>query len=214
VRCTLFCATDGDAGKSQGKAPVSAAELGATRRRELTAAAKILGITTLDLRGHPDGALAGVDQDQLIGEIVAHIRRERPGVLITFGPEGAPNTHRDHRAISRAATAAFFLAGNPSAFSEQLRDGLAAHAPGRLFYATWPPPAPGAALQVRGLSASARIDVRPFIETEWAAFRAHESQSHLRDRFAELCVTNDELFALAVGVPQSHGEIHDLFADL
>jgi LmbE family N-acetylglucosaminyl deacetylase len=189
-------------------------ELGAIRRRELKAAADILGIHQLDLRGHPDGALAAVDQDQLIGEIVTHIRREQSSVLITFGPEGAPNAHRDHRAISRAATAAFFLAGNEGAYAEQLRDGLTAHAPARLFYATWPAPAPGASLQVRGVPATARIDVRAFIDTEWAAFRAHDSQNHLRDRFAELCATDDELFALVSGVPQSRGEIRDLFADL
>jgi LmbE family N-acetylglucosaminyl deacetylase len=193
---------------------VSRAELGATRRRELTAAAKILGISTLDLRGHADGALALVDQDQLVGEIVAHIRRERPSVLITFGPEGAPNAHVDHRAISRAATAAFFLAANDSAYTDQLRDGLSSHAPARLFYATWPVPAPGAKLQLRGAPATARIDVRPFIETEWAAFRAHESQSHLRDRFQELCATDHELFALAAGAPQPTAEIDDLFAGL
>ena len=60
------------------------------------------------------------DPDIVIGEIVALLRRERPDVVITFGPEGAPTQHRDHRAISRLATAAFLLAGTASAFPEQL----------------------------------------------------------------------------------------------
>src|SRR6185295_1313140 len=44
VRCTIYCATDGDAGKTSGLEIKSKEELGAVRRKELGAAAKILGI--------------------------------------------------------------------------------------------------------------------------------------------------------------------------
>ena len=40
VRCSLYCATDGDAGRSSGIPVSSRAELGALRRRELHAAAR------------------------------------------------------------------------------------------------------------------------------------------------------------------------------
>ena len=66
--------------------------------------------------GHPDKGLSAMDADVLIGDIVRFLRRVQPDVVITFGPEGAPTGHADHRAISRAATAAFFLAALPSEF--------------------------------------------------------------------------------------------------
>jgi N-acetylglucosamine malate deacetylase 2 len=214
VRCTLYCATDGDAGKTSGLKIASKQELGAVRRHELLAAAKTLGIDFVESAGHPDGALGGVDQDALVGEVVRHLRRERPQVVITFGPEGAPNAHRDHRVISRAATAAFFLAANPTVFEEQLGDGLTPHAPSRLYYVTWPVPHAGAAMRTRGIEATARIDVRRFRDTELAAWRAHASQQALQQHFDESAATDEELFALAAGTPQPAAMVDDFFAGL
>jgi len=214
VRCTLFVATDGDAGRTSGLQVGSREELGHIRRSELHAAARVLGLQSVDTPGYPDGALGAVDQDELIGRIVAHFRRERPQVVITFGPEGAPNAHGDHRAISRGATAAFFLAGNRGAFGDQLEGGLAPHAPARLFYVSWPPPSPDAELTVLAVPATARIDVRDFMDVERDAWAAHVSQHALQQRFDQLAATEDELFALAAGVPQPTPVISDLFAGL
>jgi N-acetylglucosamine malate deacetylase 2 len=212
VVCTLFSATNGDAGKST-VAVASREELGALRRTELAKAAGILGFRTVELPGHPDGALGAVDQDLLISQIVRHLRRARSQVVITFGPEGAPNTHRDHRAISRAATAAFFLAGNPTMFTDQLSE-VEPHAPARLYYVTWPAPTAGAELKTHGVAATARIDVREFLEREAEAWAAHATQQGLQQRFAELAATNEELFGLAAGVPQPASLVDDLFAGL
>jgi len=214
VRITIFCATDGDAGKTSGLQVASRQELGALRRRELQAAARILGIQSVESTGHPDGGLAAVDQDALIGQVVRHIRRERPQVMIGFGPEGAPNTHPDHKVMSRAATAAFFLAGNPSVYKDQLREGLKPHAAARLFYITWPPPPADAVLQTRGLPTTVRIDVRAFRDIEVAAWRAHVSQQALQQRFDETAATDEELFALAAGAAQPAALIDDLFVGL
>ena len=214
MRCTLFCATDGDAGQTSGLHVASKAELGLVRRKELDAAARILGLHRVESAGHPDGALGAVNQEELIAQIVRHLRRERPQIVITFGPEGAPNSHRDHKVISRAATAAFFLASRSTAYAEQLRDGLKTHTPHRLYYATWPEPGPDAELQVQGVPATARIDVRKFRETELAAFHAHASQQALHQRFEELSATDEELFALAAGAVQPSAMIDDLFAGL
>ena len=214
IPCTLYCATDGDAGKTSGLAVASKSELGALRRQELHTAAAILGISNVETPGHPDGALAALDQDALIGEIVRHLRRARPRVVITFGPEGAPNTHPDHCVISRAATAAFFLAALPTAYPAHVAEGLRAHACDRLYYVTWPEPARDAVLQTLGVPATARIDVRAYREQEWAAFRAHASQQVLQQRFEETAATDDELFALAAGRPQPAPMVDDLFAGL
>ena len=214
ARMTLFCATDGDARKTSALRVSSRQELGALRRQELMAAARILGFDSVEALGHPDGGLRGIDQDDLVGQIVRHLRHERPQVIITFGPEGAPNSHQDHKVVSRAATAAFFLSGNRSAYPEQLKNGLAAHTPSRLFYATWPAPPADAMLQTYGVPATARIDVRRFRKQELEAWTAHVSQQALQRRFGEYAATDDELFALAAGIPQHAPIIDDLFAGL
>lgn len=214
ARCTIFCATNGDAGKTSGLNVASKQELGALRRREMETAARILGIQDVESVGHPDGGLGALDQQVLIGQIVRHLRRERPQVVITFGPEGAPNTHPDHRVISRAATAAFFLAANASVFPELGQEGLKPHDPARLYFVTWPEPAAGAVLQTRGVPATARIDVRRFRDQELAAFRAHVSQQALEQRFQETAATDEEFFALAAGRAQPSAQVDDLFTGL
>lgn len=185
-------------------------ELGALRRQELAAACARLGITGVESAGHPDGGLRAMDADVITGEIVRHLRRERPQVVITFGPEGAPNTHPDHRVISRCATAAFFLAGNASVFAEH----GAPHQPARLYYVSWPPPAPDFVLKTQAVPATARIDVRAFREVENTAWREHRSQHALQQRFDETAATDDELFAFAAGQAQPFPMVDDLFAGL
>ncbi|HEU4995039.1 MAG TPA: PIG-L family deacetylase [Gemmatimonadaceae bacterium] len=214
VRCTIFCATDGDAGKTSGLNVASKEELGALRRKELDAATRLLGIQRVESPGHADGGLSGINQDGLIGEIVRHLRRERPQVVITFGPEGAPNTHADHKVVSRAATAAFFLAGRRTAYPEQLKGELSPFTPARLYYVTWRDPSPDAVVQVCGAPATATIDVRQFRDQELAAWKAHASQQLLQPRFDEFAATDEELFALAAGTPQPRAMVDDLFAGL
>jgi len=214
VRCTLWCATDGDAGKSSGLSVGSRAELGRVRRAELAAAAKVLGFASVDTPGHPDGGLGAMDQQVLIGGMVAHLRRERPDVVITFGPEGAPNTHPDHRVVSRAATAAFFLAANPSVFPDSQNAEPTTCNPKRLFYVAWPPPMPDAVLRTHSVPATARIDVRAHRATELAAWREHRSQHALQQRFDETAATDEEWYALAAGVSQPAPMITDFFAGI
>jgi LmbE family N-acetylglucosaminyl deacetylase len=211
VRWDLFCATDGDAGRSA--VPVSSkAELAAVRRNELITAARLLGARgEIVARGYPDGALAQVDPDRLVGDVVDFLRDVKPDVVITFGPEGAPNAHRDHRAISRAATAAFYLAALPTAYAEHRR---APHATARLFYLTWPPPGAGSPYTVYGVPATARIDVRRELEAKRGAFLIHATQRELMDRFELLALTDNEWYALAGGRPQPRETITDLFDGL
>jgi LmbE family N-acetylglucosaminyl deacetylase len=212
VRCSLFCATDGNAGRSAAVTVSSPAELGALRRKELAAAAKVLGLATVELAGHGDGVLRDVDPDKLVGEIVHFFRRHRPDIVVTFGPEGAPTGHRDHRAISRAATAAFFLAGVLTAYPEQL-DDLRPHAAARLYYSAWAPPPAGSPLTLHSVPATAAIDVRRFRGRKQAAFLAQPSQRGSQ-AFFDQSLTDAEYFALASGAPQPRAIIEDLFEGL
>jgi LmbE family N-acetylglucosaminyl deacetylase len=212
--CQLYCATDGDAGRSSGVAVASRAELGAVRRRELQEAAHVLGVAGVRFGGYPDGRLKEVDADVLVGEIVRFLRELRPQVVVTFGPEGAPNTHTDHRAISRAATAAFFLAGNATAYRDQLAAGLAPHGAARLYYVTWEPPPPDQPEEAAGLPPTARVPIAPYHAAKRAAFRLHATQSVHEAQFERRGITPHEAFAFVAGTPQPAAVVDDLFAGL
>jgi LmbE family N-acetylglucosaminyl deacetylase len=213
VELSLYCATDGGAGRSSGIPVSSREELAALRRNELLVACRILGVRTVVHGGHPDGALAAVDPDVVLSEIVDLLRRERPDVVVTFGPEGAPTKHRDHRAISRLATAAFLLAGTTTAFPEQLADGVTPHRPARLCYVTWPKPGPGAPFDTEGQPIDIRVDVRDWHERKMEAFLAHRTQLQHRATFEAVAMTDTEDYFLMHGVPVPSGS-GDLFAGL
>jgi LmbE family N-acetylglucosaminyl deacetylase len=227
VPCALFCATDGDAGRSSSVPVRSREELGRVRRAELLAAARILGFESVVTTGYADGALGAVDGDELVGRIVRFLRERRPTVVVTFGPEGAPNTHADHRVISRAATAAFFLAALPTAYPEQLAGSgadadatLTTHRAARLYYVSWDPPAPGETVGLKrkpaphAVPATARLDVRAALGRKREAFMAHATQRDHIAEFETLALRPEELYALAAGVPQPSAIVDDLFVGL
>ncbi len=213
VRCSLYCATDGDAGRSSGIPVSSRAELGALRREELGAAGELLGLAAIECGGYPDGALASTDPELVMEQIVRLIRRERPAVVITFGPEGAPTLHRDHRAISRLATAAALLADTTTAYTEQLADGLAPHRPDRVCYVTWPTPAADAEPPTEGQPTDIRVPVRDWLPRKREAFAAHRTQRGLLAQFERLALTDSEDYFVAVGTPAPR-DATDLFAGL
>jgi LmbE family N-acetylglucosaminyl deacetylase len=206
VRCSLYCATDGDAGRSSGIPMSSRAELGALRREELKAACAVLGVSTIEYGGHPDGALAAADPDVVMAEMVRLLRRERPGVVLTFGPEGAPTQHPDHRAISRLATAAVLLADTTTAFPEQLADGLAPHRAERLCYVTWPARTPGFEPPTEGQPTHIAVPVRDWRDRKVAAFDAHRTQHAHRAHFERLALGDDECYFVAIGGAAARGE--------
>ena len=206
----LVCATRGGAGRTSGVDVAGPADVARVREAELHAATAILGIRRVVLLDHPDGGLAQVDADILVAQVVRAIRAERPRVMLTFGPEGAPTQHRDHRAISRAATAAFFLAGIATALPEA---GVP-HRADRLLYLTWATPRPDDELQAQGLPADVVIDIAPSRDAKWRAFLAHRSQRHHEARFRALSLERDELFALGAGTPFPSRPATDLFAGL
>ena len=200
VRCSLYCATDGDAGRSSGIPVSSRAELGALRRDELREACAVIGVASVTHGGHPDGALASVDADVVIAELVQLVRDERPDVVLTFGPEGAPNGHRDHKVMSRLATAAFHLAGTHTAFPDQLRDGRTPHRAARLCYVTWPA---GLEPTIEGQPVHVAIPLDRWRDRKVAAFEAHRTQHQHRASFEQHALRGHEWYFVASGVPVS-----------
>ena len=89
------------------------AELGKLREGELIAAARVLGIKTVSFLDYIDGELDQAPVHKIVSEIIGHVRRIRPQVVITFGPEGGYG-HPDHIAICQFTTAALVGSGDSS----------------------------------------------------------------------------------------------------
>lgn len=212
-RIDLFCATNGDAGRNAGAPALSGTDLAEVRKAEVAGAARVLGIESVELPGYRDGTLNEIDPTPLIGDIVSFMRRHAPDVAITFGPEGAPTGHRDHSAMSRAATAAFFLSGLPSAYPEQVAAGLVPHRTTRLFYHSWDFPLADPKLRIEPVAPTVGIDVRAWRARKLAAFEAHVTQQGSKAAFLTSLVDVERL-AFAAGAPQPQPLIDDLFEGL
>jgi LmbE family N-acetylglucosaminyl deacetylase len=122
----VVTATRGERGRfSIGDRP-SDDVVGSTREAELRAAAAELGVREVTILGYPDGGVAVVNAAEATAAIAAHIRRIRPHVVVTFGPDGAYG-HPDHIAISQFTTAAVVSAAPE-------------HAVAKLYYIAWSAP--------------------------------------------------------------------------
>jgi N-acetylglucosamine malate deacetylase 2 len=106
VQVHLLTATRGEAG-SCGQPPLCTPdELPALRERELHCACAALGIEPPRLLDYHDGALAEVDEDEAVEQVVAAIGELRPQVLLTWPPNGLSG-HLDHVAVSLWTARAF-----------------------------------------------------------------------------------------------------------
>jgi LmbE family N-acetylglucosaminyl deacetylase len=114
IQTSLVMATRGERGwagpHAQDPGPQAMAT---TRTGELEAAASILGIDEIAFLEYIDGDLDRADPRQAISRIVAHLRRIRPQVVITFPPDGAYG-HPDHIAVSQFTAAALVCAADPT----------------------------------------------------------------------------------------------------
>ncbi|PTX59875.1 LmbE family N-acetylglucosaminyl deacetylase [Melghirimyces profundicolus] len=107
----LFCATRGEAGHPGTPALCPKEQLGEVREKELAEAADVLGIDRVILRDYGDGRLREAPFDQLVGDVEARIRREKPDAVVTFPPHGISG-HPDHQVIQHATREAVARLGN------------------------------------------------------------------------------------------------------
>ena len=139
IEIHLVTATRGERGRfgSLGKG-ADPAEVGRVREAELRAAAAVLGIGDVSILGYADGAVDQIDAAIAIRAIVWHIRRIRPDVVVTFGPEGAYG-HPDHIAISQFTTAAIVCASDAGYYAGDGSHGdpLLSHRVTKLHYLAW-----------------------------------------------------------------------------
>lgn len=203
----LLTATRGEAGRFRGhrfddpEHPGRLA-LAEVREAELRAAASALGLREVCVLDYPDRQLDLARPGEVIDRIVFHLRRVRPDVVVTFGPDGAYG-HPDHIAISQfttaaivAAAAATFTVGGPDKAAPP-------HSVSKLYYLAWPQSTWTAyqssvgrlSATVDGVERQATpwpdwaittaIDTSRVWATVWRAVSCHESQlasyEHLKD---------------------------------
>lgn len=211
VETFLLTATRGESGRYRGHRPSTApgandghpgAEaLGRIRESELRAAASVLGVREVSLLDYRDQELDRANPREAVARIVSHLRRIRPDVVLTFGPDGAYG-HPDHIAISQFTTAALVAAADPS-FTPAAAASMP-HAVTKLYYMAWPASTWIAYQEafkklisaVDGIERQAVpwpdwaittvIDTRAFWPTVWRAVSCHESQVVAYERLKEL----------------------------
>jgi LmbE family N-acetylglucosaminyl deacetylase len=211
----LVTATAGDAGRDGGLAS-TADGLAAVRTAELERACALLGIREHVVLGYGDGRLAEAPFEDAVARVCALVREWRPSVVVTFGREGAGNSHRDHRTICRIATAAVLAAGDPLAYPKQRGGSLAPHAVAKLYVVSAKP----GVLSRDGdpfETPTTRVDVSAVRTRKLAAFAVHASQASLVEKLEEWMDANGnaEFFARVLcRVPVPTGLETDLFSGL
>src|SRR5262245_7849775 len=135
VETYLITATRGEKGRFHGlrddpRHP-GPERLATIREAELMSAASALGIRDVHILGYPDNGLDQVDPEEIVPRIARHIRRVRPHVITTFGPDGAYG-HPDHIAICQFATAAALVAADGNRAPET--GAPAPHSVSKLYY--------------------------------------------------------------------------------
>src|SRR5688572_19614096 len=185
VEVAIVTATRGDAGRFHGHRPgdplhPGPSELARIREAELRAAASELGVHDVSCLEYRDQQLDRASPGQAVADIAGHVRRQRPDVVITFGPDGAYG-HPDHVAVSQFTMAAIVAAADT-------------HVVSKLYYMAWPASTFAAyeqAIQklvatVDGVERRAtpwpdwaittEIDTRKFWPVVWRAVSCHQSQ--------------------------------------
>jgi LmbE family N-acetylglucosaminyl deacetylase len=191
IETSLIVATRGERGWWGNEEEYPGLEaFGKRREAEVRAAAKVLGLRRVEFLDYLDGELDQADPAEAIAKIVGHLRRVRPDVVVTFGPDGAYG-HPDHIAICQFTTAALVKAANPNALDSS---DLAPHCVSKLYYMV----ATQELLEVyqsvfgelvmhidgmerRGVgwpewAITTRIDTQTYRQTVWEAVLCHESQ--------------------------------------
>lgn len=177
VKTCVICLTSGQAATHRGLAK-SDHELGDVRREEFAGACSILKVSEGKVLDYPDGQLYRQDLYRVVCDLTQHVRRFRPHVLLSFGPEGGLTGHPDHSMASVFAALAFHWAGRDNRYPDQLVGEVKSHRTQKLYFATADFAIPGRP-PITMPPATAVIDISAFLETKIAAFKAHTSQSPL-----------------------------------
>jgi LmbE family N-acetylglucosaminyl deacetylase len=198
VEIFVVCLTAGTAAKNRGTARTNE-ELARLRTAELAASCRLLGVSHCEVLNYPDGQLDRANFFDVVGELVARIRRLRPHVVLTFGTDGGLTGHPDHAMAGVFATQAFQWAGRPERYPGQLGQGLAPYRTQKLYYCAADFVLPDR-MPIAPVTVTARVEVgRDRFEKKNQAFRMHATQSPLFDRLRKNLgkMPTHEMFHLA-----------------
>jgi len=210
----LLTATRGDGGRYHGHRPgddqhPGAVALANIREKELRAAAAVLGVRDVSVLDYRDQHLDRASPREVVAGVAGHLRRVRPDVVVTFGPDGAYG-HPDHIAISQFTTAAIVAAADPAFVCGGGEAAGRTHSVSKLYYIAWPASTWAAyetALKkltstVDGVERQATpwpdwaittaIDTRQFWPTVWRAVSCHESQVSAYERLQDVLPEHHE----------------------
>jgi LmbE family N-acetylglucosaminyl deacetylase len=180
VETSVVCLTDGQAATYRGSAQ-SAEDLGRMRRDEFARSCAILGVAYHELLDYQDAQLEFAPFSEAAAKITQRIRAFRPNVVLTFGLDGALNTHPDHTMVSAITQSAFHWAASAKRYPHL---GSIHHAD-RLFVrsASFYLPERPAPMPIPWTLA---LDVRSVQHLQLEAFRQHTSQAPLLERTKDL----------------------------
>lgn len=203
IEITLLCATRGEEGEIRVPGLATRENLGEVREGELRRAMAAVGVEDVQLLDYRDSGMIGTPQNddpralmrapeaEVTARLAEVIRELRPGVVVTFGPDGFYG-HPDHLVMFRATTAAVLGEGEGGGWRT-----------GALYYATMPrerffelaerPNSPFRDFSAEQLASMGTplaeittvVDVGPVVQRKRAAMEAHRTQfgdgSLLRD---------------------------------
>jgi LmbE family N-acetylglucosaminyl deacetylase len=223
---TLVCATRGGAGTplpgTVPGEPDSREALMSVRERELHRAARVLGISRIQLFGYRDGFLKWADPGTLDRDIARAVDDVRPDAIITFGEDGL-YWHPDHIALWEQTSVAVRRASTcrPAVYHVVIPPGIVeglvsevhatASTADELLFGI-----PSRAFGLLAAPPTLAVDVRAVMDRKLEALRCHASQlgpTHLLthiDRTMAARWLGTEYYHLATDSPATRSLVDDL----
>lgn len=148
VHTVLVCCTGGEEGDILNPAmdtDAVKADIGAVRRGELDASAKVIGYDEVVMLGYRDSGMADSEAnknpecfaqaplDEAVGRLVAVLRRTRPQVVVTYHEEQQRYPHPDHLRVHEVTMAAVDAAADASQYPDAGEPWSVA----KIYYTAW-----------------------------------------------------------------------------
>ncbi|MBI3536381.1 MAG: PIG-L family deacetylase [Chloroflexi bacterium] len=190
--------------------------------RDRLCSCRTSGIRRVCFLDLPAGEMENMDPILIEDQLVRLIREIQPQVIVTFGPDGLSGDV-DHKIISRAATAAFHNAGDPTKFAHHFQENLGTHTPQKLYFCVLPSSLVSqwgvdGIMAVPDENVTTRLDVSSFNESmsQIMFCHRHKQLDYVRWLIGERQLQWDtEYYALAeTNLSRRHRRENDLFAGL